>query len=161
MFRAKRYMDDILMVYAKSESKWNCTNFIEDFEKSECYHAPLKLEDGKPGTFLETTFRWTGDQFQYWLKNDNEVGMAPTIWRYKDWRSHAPFEQKRALITMMMKKVHKMASDREVLTRSAVQKLAEFKRLNYPKGLLRGVCNFMFATTREGGWMDARDTILA
>ena len=58
---------------------------------------------------------------------------------------------------MMMKKVHKMASDRAALTDSAIQKLAEFERLNYPKGLLRGVCNVMFATTREGGWMDARD----
>ena len=30
----------------------------------------------------------------------------------------------------------------------------------YPTGLLRGVCNYMFATTREGGWMDARDELI-
>ena len=61
---------------------------------------------------------------------------------------------------MMMKKVHKMASDRKALKESAIQKLAEFARLGYPKGLLRGVCNYMFATTREGGWMDARDELI-
>ena len=61
---------------------------------------------------------------------------------------------------MMMKRVHKMASDREALTISAYTKLFEFMQLGYPPGLLKGVCNFMFATTREGGWMDARDAIL-
>ena len=83
------------------------------------------------------------------------------IWRYKDFRSHAPFAQKRALITMMMSKVHKMASDKESLTTSALQKLAEFARLGYPPGLLRGVCNYMymFATTRVGAWIDARDQL--
>ena len=116
--------------------------------------------DGKTGTFLETTFEWTGARFSYKLKNDNEIGMEPAIWRYKDFRSHAPFEQKRALITMMMKKVHKMASDRRALTDSAEQKLAEFGRLGYPRGLLRGVCNYMFATTKNGGGMDARDRII-
>ena len=60
---------------------------------------------------------------------------------------------------MMMKKVHKMASDRETLTFSAYAKLCEFQRLGYPPGLLKGVCNFMFATTREGGWCDARDML--
>ena len=32
-----------------------------DFERSECYHPPLELEDGAQGTFLETTFEWKGD----------------------------------------------------------------------------------------------------
>ena len=74
-----------------------------------------------------------------------------------DYRSHAPFKQKRALLTMMCKKVQKMASDKSVLVESAKQKLAEFVKLKYPRGLLRGVCNYMYATTREGGWMDVRD----
>ena len=158
-FKARRYMDDILLFYAKTD-RWDHEKFITDFESSTCYHPPLKLVDGKAGTFLETTFEWKGDRFSYKLKNDNEIGKEPMIWRYKDFRSHAPFEQKRALITMMMKKVHKMASDRRALTESAVQKLAEFGRLGYPRGLLRGVCNYMFATTRERGWMDARDQIV-
>ena len=87
------------------------------------------------------------------------MGEAPTVWRYKDFRSHAPFAQKRALLTMMMKKIHKMASDKWALRESARQKLAEFERLRYPRGLLKGVCNFMFATTREGAWMDVRDEL--
>ena len=102
----------------------------------------------------------SSQRFAYKLKNENEAGKEPKIWRYKDFRSHAPFAQKRALITMLMKKVHGMASDRAMLTESAIQKISEFKRLNYPRGLLRGVCNYMYATTREGGWMDARDKLL-
>ena len=52
-----------------------------------------------------------------------------------------------------------MASDRISLTESAVQKLAEFARLRYPRGLLRGVCNYMYVKTRAGAWMDARDKL--
>lgn len=159
MFKAKRYMDDILMVYAKND-RWDHEKFVADFEESTCYHPPLKLEDGRHDTFLETTFEWKGDHFSFWLKNDNERGRPQTVWRYKDFRSHEPFAQKKALITMMARKVHKMASGRHELTRSAVQKLEEFRRLGYPRGLLRGVCNFMYATTREGAWMDARDEIM-
>ena len=44
-FTAARFMDDILMVYAKSES-WDFKKFTEDFEKSECYWPPLQLEEG-------------------------------------------------------------------------------------------------------------------
>ena len=69
------------------------------------------------------------------------------MWRYKDFRSHGPFAQKRALITMMMRKVHQAASGQQELYESALQKLAEFKRLGYPPGLLRGVCGYMAATT--------------
>ena len=157
-FRAKRYMDDILLVYAKSD-EWDHERFVADFTKSGCYHPPLELEDGAKGTFLETTFEWTGDRFRYWLKNDNRVGEEPKVWRYKDWRSHTPFAQKRALITQMMRKVHKMASDERALRQSAIQKLAEFRRLGYPLGLLRGVCNFMGATTSEGAWIGVRNAI--
>ena len=69
------------------------SDFVADFEESTCYHPPLTLTDGKRGTFLETTFAWTGSRFAYWLKNENEVGKEPVIWRYKDFRSHAPFAQ--------------------------------------------------------------------
>ena len=30
---------------------------LEHQSRSDCYHPPLKLEDGKEGTFLETTFK--------------------------------------------------------------------------------------------------------
>ena len=130
-----------------------------DFERSECYHPPLELEDGAQGTFLETTFEWKGDRWAYRIKNENQAGEEPKVWRYKDFRSHAPYAQKRALITMMMKKVAKMASDKKELRESAIQKLEEFRRLRYPVGLLRGVCGFMGATTGDGTWIGVRNTI--
>ena len=33
---------------------------------------PLTLEDGKAGTFLETSFRITNNKIEHWLKNDND-----------------------------------------------------------------------------------------
>jgi hypothetical protein len=159
MFRAKRYMDDILMIYSKNPS-WDHERFLKDFEKSECYQAPLELEEGKPGTFLETTFELQENgTFRHWLKNENEQGEAPKIWRYSEFRSHGKFEQKRALITGRMRAVHKMASDKEALRDSALQKLEEFRRLGFPPGLLRGVCNFMGATTGEGAWIGVRNAL--
>tara|TARA_B110000008_G_scaffold202883_1_gene201537 strand:- start:398 stop:919 length:522 start_codon:yes stop_codon:yes gene_type:complete len=158
MFRARRYMDDILLLYAKSNS-WDHERFLADFERSECYHRPLELEDGAQGTFLETTFEWKGDRWAYQIKNENRAGEEPKVWRYKDFRSHAPYAQKRALITMMMRKVAKMASDKQTLAESAMQKLEEFRRLRYPIGLLRGVCNFMGATTGDGTWIGIRNAI--
>ena len=52
-----------------------------------------------------------------------------------------------------------MASDRAALHDSAVQKLAEFERLGYPRGLLRGVCNFMGATTGDLAWFGVRNRV--
>ena len=40
MFRAKRYMDDILLIFSKNPG-WDYKKFVADFEKSECYQAPL------------------------------------------------------------------------------------------------------------------------
>ena len=54
-----------------------------------------------------------------------------------------------------------MASDKQTLAESAMQKLEEFLRLRYPIRLhvLRGVCNFMGATTGDGTWMGIRNAI--
>ena len=153
-------MDDILLCYTK-RGGWDASRFVADLEKSECYHPPLRLEDGKPGTFLETSFKWEDGRFRYWLKNDNMVGEEPKIWRYKDFRSHGPYLQKRALLTMMLRKVHRMASDSEALRVSALQKLAEFRALGYPEGLLRGACSYMGATTSEGTWIKVRSDLNA
>ena len=131
--------------------------FLRDFGRSECYHPPLKLEAGNEGTFLETSFKWDNGRFRYWLKNENKVDEKPKIWRYADFRSHGPYEQKRALITSMMRKVDRNASDDEMRAASARQKLEEFRLLRYPRGLLRGVCNFMGATTGNGCWISVRE----
>ena len=87
------------------------------------------------------------------------IGEEPKVWRYKDFRSHGPYKQKRALITMMMQKVHKMASDKITLQESAMQKLMEFKRLHYPRGLILGVCNFMGTTTGNNAWIRTREAL--
>ena len=54
-FMARRYMDDILLFYAENQC-WDSAKMVADFEKSECYDSPLKLEEGGQGTFLETSF---------------------------------------------------------------------------------------------------------
>ena len=119
----------------------------------------MRLEDGREGTFLETTFEWTGARFRHWLKNDNVIGAEPTVWRYQHWKSHAPFAQKRALVTSMLRKVQKMASDVEALRSSAAQKLAEFRRLGYPLAVLRGACTYVATTSGEGAWIGVRSAL--
>ena len=52
-FRVARYMDDTLMFIAKQPDNSH-QQILDTFEK-ECY-KPLNLEDGKPGTFLESCF---------------------------------------------------------------------------------------------------------
>ena len=47
-----------------------------------------------------------------------------------------PFTQRRATLTACLRKVHKMASDVDILRVSAMAKIAEFRRLRYPVGLL-------------------------
>lgn len=64
-----------------------------------CYHKPLKLEDARQDTFLETTFRIEGGRsIRHWLKNDNMPGKPPSVWRYAHFHSYMAFDQKRAII---------------------------------------------------------------
>ena len=51
----KRYMDDVITITAKDDSVWDVDRFREDFRRSECYWAPLKLEAAESAHFLETT----------------------------------------------------------------------------------------------------------
>ena len=150
-------MDDILIVNA-TPPWWNKDAFFKDFERSECYHAPLKLEKGAENTFLETRFKVINGQFQYWLKNDNENG-ATKVWRYKHFISHAPYLQKRAVLAACLKKVQKMASNRELLFVSALEKIAEFLKLQYPSHVIRAVCTYLAASQGEYTWLDVRDQI--
>ena len=156
-FRARRFMDDILMVYAKND-EWDHEQFIRDFEESACYHAPLELEEGKAGTFLETRYEVNGKEFDYKLKNDNEAGERK-IWRYQHVHSFSTFAQKRATLTACLKKVHHMASSPATLWESALAKVAEFRRLRYPLGVLRGACTYLGANTGEGTWITVRNTL--
>ena len=92
-FRAKRYMDDILLFYNINKLDGN---FIKDFTQSECYLPPLRLEESQNQNFLETSIKITSDnKIQFWLKNYNAVGEAPKIWRYMHFNSYASFPKKR------------------------------------------------------------------
>ena len=62
------------------------------------------------------------------------------------WNSHAPFMQKRALLQACLQKVAKMASDKDALYMSALQKIAEFAALQYPRST-QEVCSEGFAPT--------------
>ena len=156
-FRAKRFMDDIAIVYA-STPQWDSERFIADFTQSQCYQEPLKLEPGKDGTFLETRVWIRNNQIRHKLKNDNEGGEIK-VWRYMHFHSNAPFVQKRATLTACLRKVHRMASDTDILRVSALDKVAEFRRLRYPLGLLRKACAYLAATSGARQWLDVRDTL--
>ena len=49
MFAGRRFMDDILLLYAEAEG-WDHDRFLSDFCRSECYWPPLTLEDAKEAT---------------------------------------------------------------------------------------------------------------
>ena len=156
-FRAKRFMDDILLVYAKT-SRWDSDKFISDFQESECYQKPLKLETGTDGTFLETRFEIKANAFEFRLKNDNENGKQK-IWRYQHFHSNSPFLQKRATLVACLRKVQEMASGPHILYASALAKVEEFRRLRYPLSVLHKTCAYLGASTGEAAWLDVRDVL--
>ena len=151
-------MDDILMVYRKAVW-WDHERFLYDFERSECYHPPLALEDAKDDTFLETTFAIRHGHIRHWLKNVNPIGGPAMVWRYQHWASCCSFEQKRATLSACLKKVHSMASDGDAVVASALQKLDEFRQLAYPKSVLRGACTYMAACTACYAWIRVRRAV--
>ena len=157
-FVAGRYMDDILMFYKKS-LQWDSDKFISDFDRSECYMEPLKLESGGGNTFLESVFAIENNQVRFNLKNVNEVGRPPAVWRYASYFSHGPFERKQAVITASLRKVAKMASDNNMMVPSAFQKIQEFLNVGYPPKLLRKLCAYMGTTTGNGAWIGIRNGI--
>jgi hypothetical protein len=135
------------------------SSFLRHVTHSDIYWPPLKLEDAKETTFLETTFRVNSSgQFDYWLKHDNEK--TRKVWRYQHWRSHAPFAQKKALVVACMRKVHTMTSDKaQSVSQSvypgptteqgtAIHECSQQAErihcsLQYPTQLLRSICNLM------------------
>jgi len=155
-FRAARYMDDILCAKVEDEG-WKEAEFTTALEKSECYWQPLKLEKAGQTRFLETEFESDGDSVCYRLKNDNATG--PNIWRYHHYKSALPYETKRATILASLRKIHIMTSDGSQRFRSAMEKLREFKNLQYPIGILRFFCAIMARDTSDLTWRQVRDAI--
>ena len=94
MFMAKRYMDDLLVFYAKGP-RWDEERFLRDICE-ECYWPPLTLEEGSEGTFLETSFQITRfSTIEHWLKNTNEIGKEPAVWRYAHYGSATAISNRR------------------------------------------------------------------
>lgn len=82
-FVAKRFMDDILMIYAEND-EWDYEKFEEDFRRSECYQEPLKLEEGTGGTFLETMRLTSATPEQNLGNTRHRGGFVWTTTRYAD-----------------------------------------------------------------------------
>ena len=156
-FCAARFMDDILLFYRKS-TRWGHRAFLTDFARSECYHPPLKLEDAKDDTFLETTFAIEGQSIRHWstsaalLQRSGATSISPVIAplrrsgprsqpaceRFKPWRAMAPpCEAVRC------------------------KKLSEFHALGYPIAVLRGVCTYLGASSGRYEWIQVREELMA
>ena len=65
----------------------------------------------------------------------------------------------RALLTATLQKVHHMASDVQALKWSALAKIGEFKKLYYPRPMIKAACTYMAASKGERSWLDIRDMI--
>merc|ERR1711965_417708 len=128
---AKRYMDDILIFSTK--------NIDVNTTLQRCYTEPLKLEDTQNDTFLETTFKIVDNKIQHWLKNENHLHQTK-VWRYAHFHSNMAFKQKKAVLQACLRKVHLAASDNAHRRASAIQKLQEFGKLQYPYKLLWTIC---------------------
>ena len=141
-FLATRFMDDILLAIAKSNT-WDYQTFLKDFQKSDIYWDPLELKETDPTTFLETRFELKDGKLEHRLKNINEAGPMTAVWRYQHFKSYGGYTTKRATLFSTLTKVHKMASDDTQLLKSALAKLDEFKAVEYPAGIRKFACAIM------------------
>ena len=159
-FMAKRFMDDIIIAY-RADDAWDHQRFIHRFIYSDCYHKPLTLTPGNEGIFLETQFWQQNGRLRYKLKNDNAGDGQHRIWRYHHWHSNTSITQKRATLTACLRRVHKMSSDASNLSASALDKIAEFRRLRYPISVLERACAYLGATSGVGTWITVRNALRA
>jgi len=155
-FMAKRFMDDIIMVYVRNKI-WNSEMFLQDFMRSEVYPKPLELEAGKEGIFLETQYHTCDNYIHYKLKNDNGMGKS-NVWRYHHWHSNTTFQQKVGTLNAVLRKAEN-ASTQQLMLKSACNKVEEFRRLRYPRQVLQKACSRLGAITGNGTWITVRDQL--
>ena len=155
-FRGCRYMDDVLLFTSKA-ADWDRKKFIEDFQRSECYWYPLRLEETDASQFLENTIVQRKDDVAYRLKNLNETGCQ--VWRYHDYRSRMDYATKRATITAALKKANKLGSDDYQIRVAGICKCREFLALRYPAGILRHLCRQVAFSTGNFVWLDVAHAI--
>ena len=157
-FVAKRYMDDILVFYANCP-EFDATKFKNDLAASECYAKPLKLEEAKEGTFLESSFQIKGNRIIHTIKNDNTEREPHKIWRYAHFKSYTPFQQKKAVLGAALKKVEKFSNTHNGTITSGLQKVQEFTRLQYPRKMIWSACTTMGVQSRNTAWFRIRDQL--
>ena len=97
-------------------------------------------------------------KLRYRLKNDNERGHRK-IWRYHHYRSYVASNVKFATIMACLRKVSKMASDQEEMFNSAMDKVHEFRELEYPNTVLKEACRILGVTSKEKTWFEVHHTI--
>ena len=153
-FKAARYMDDILCIYAETD-KWDSARFLE-YQSKECYMPPLELQEAGNSIFLETEFEIHKDEIQHRLKNVNIEGEAPKVWRYQHYNSYGSYIQKKGTLMGCLRKVNSMASNEEQLMISGRRKLAEFKRIGFPSGVRKFACSVIARDSGNIGWMKLR-----
>ena len=125
----------------------------------ECYFPPLELEDAGNGTFLENEFHVDGQSISYTLKNPNEVGRPPKLWRYQDFSSHGPFERKKAILDASLSKVTKNTNRDDVLLNSGRKKVNEFRQAGFPVRMIRQACGWMARRSGRLAWLRVRDEL--
>ena len=111
--------------------------------------------EGTDGVFLETSYRMQNGWLRWWLKNDNSAGQR-RVWRYQDYRAHAPDSQKWALMVSALRRVDRMASDDLAIVESARDKLQEFAHLGYPAKMQRRACQTLATSTGRAVWRRVR-----
>merc|ERR1712137_1276114 len=129
---------------------WNADSLLEEM-REDVYHSPLTLQEGSPDTFLESRFAVVGNQIVFRLKNDNE-GDSTKVWRYQHYTSAGRYQTKVSTMMSNLAKVDFYASDNCQLILSAVAKLREYQRLQYPPGILRRACGSMAFKTGNASW---------
>merc|ERR1712185_276601 len=110
--------------------------------EGHCYQRPLKLEDGTPNTFLETTFSIADNDYTYWLKNTNVPGQPCQVWRYAHYHSYGTPKSKIGVFKATLQKIH------------------EFRQLQSPPRVIWQVCNYMAVRTRDPTWFRIRSSCI-
>ena len=150
-------MDDIILATSSSRA-WDVERFLSDFQRSECYWPPLKLESCEGSTFLETDFALdAGGRVRCQLKNVNRD--QTVVWRYHDYRSHLDYATKRATLLCSLKKADRMGTDAEMRATAGLAKCREFLRLGYPVGIVRHMCYVVARDSDHLEWLGVRHTL--
>ena len=128
---------------SKNISKYSCFEGMQllQIAKTHCNYMVLKVRSYQQ------------------LQKSTVIILFLKVWRYQHWDSNTPFLQKRATLTACLRKVQQQASDPAAMIPSALDKIAEFRRLRYPESVLSKACNFLGASTGEGTWITVRNAL--